>query len=60
VKESIKFEETLNTLFGKYAYLFSTIYKLFDGLMKAMVMSSSCLLTSTSFKLMDQDLSEDH
>lgn len=27
-KESAKFEDSLNTLFGEHAYLFTTLYKL--------------------------------
>lgn len=49
-KESSKFEENLNLLFGKYAYLFSTIYKLLDNLIKSLSAFSNCPL---AFQLYD-------
>jgi hypothetical protein len=57
-KEGIKFEENLNLLFGKHAYLFSTLYKLFDNLLKALSNASICPLINYSFKY-TQETSED-
>ena len=49
-KEGIKFEENLNGLFGKHAYLFSTLYKLFDNLLKSLSNASACPLTAFSLR----------
>lgn len=50
-KEGVKFEENLNQIFGKHAYLFSTIYKLCDNLIRSLSAVSSCLVTIESLKL---------
>lgn len=54
-KESSKFEENLNLLFGKYAYLFSTIYKLLDNLVKTLGAFANCPLTFQLYDLADQE-----
>lgn len=50
-KEGVKFEEHLNLIFGKHAYLFSTIYKLCDNLIRSLSSVSSCPLTAESIRL---------
>lgn len=40
----------MNLIFGKHAYLFSTIYKLFDSMVKTLSSASSCQLTNFSLK----------
>ena len=50
-KEGVKFEENLNLIFGKHAYLFSTIYKLCDNLIRSLSAVSSCPLTAESIRL---------
>lgn len=37
-------------MFGKHAYLFSTLYKLFDNLLKSLSNASICPLINYSFK----------
>lgn len=41
-KESARFEDSLNSLFGEYAYLFSTFYKLLESLQKSVNAISLC------------------
>lgn len=45
----------MNLLFGKYAYLFSTIYKLLDNLIKSLSNVSNCPLTNYSFKCQKEE-----
>lgn len=45
-------------LFGKHAYLFSTLYKLFDNLLKSLSNASNCPFINYSFKYMNE-VSED-
>lgn len=46
-------------LFGTHAYLFVTIYKLFDSSVKSAAMAANCPLTSNSFKFAEQEKCED-
>lgn len=46
-------------IFGKHAYLFMTIYKLFDSLVKSAVLSANCPITNSSFKFSEQEKCED-
>lgn len=48
----------MNLLFGKHAYLFSTVYKLLDNLIKSLSTASACPLLNYSFKCA-QEPSED-
>ena len=59
VKEGMKFEENMNLLFGKHAYLFLTIYRLFDCLIKSVLLAAVCPLTSYSLRIMEQEQSEE-
>ena len=57
-KEGVKFEENLNSLFGKHAYLFSTMYKVFDNLLKSLSNAASCPLTAYSLRQSHQPSEE--
>jgi histone deacetylase complex regulatory component SIN3 len=52
-KESTRFEDCLNALFGEHAYLFTTFYKLLESLQKTLNHVSLCQLYNYSLKYME-------